>query len=54
MTNVIFFAVLAVSALALGVLGQVQARREETERLRREHEALLEKYGPLESRTEYR
>jgi hypothetical protein len=51
---VVVFAVLAVSALVLCGVGQAQARREETERLRREHEALLEKYGPLESRTEYR
>jgi hypothetical protein len=51
---VIVFALLAVGALALCVVGQVLTRREETERLRREHEALLEKFGPLESRTEYR
>jgi len=47
-------AVLAVGALALCIVGQAQARREETARLQREHEEVLEKMAALESRTEYR
>lgn len=50
----IVLAAFAVGALVLCVIGQVRTRREETARLRREEEALREKYGALGTRTEYR
>jgi hypothetical protein len=50
----IVFAVCAVGALALCGVAQVQASREETARLKREQEALVEKYGGFESGTPYR
>jgi hypothetical protein len=54
MSEGIVFAALAIAALALCVVGQVKASREETARLRREGEALREKYAKFEARTEYR
>jgi hypothetical protein len=51
---VIVLAAFSISALVLCVIGQVRAHREETARLRREEEALREKYGALAARTEYR
>lgn len=47
-------AVLSAVTLGLIVVGQVQAAREEAERIRRETEELREKHGPEEFRSEYR
>jgi hypothetical protein len=51
---VAIFAVLSAVTLAVIVVGQVQAAREEAERIRRETEELREKHAPEEFRSEYR
>jgi hypothetical protein len=53
----IVMAILAAGALIAAVVGQVQARREESTRIKREHEELVEKHARLAldaTRTEYR
>jgi hypothetical protein len=53
----IAMAILAAGALVAAMVGQVQARREEIARIKREHEALVDKHARLSldaTRTEYR
>jgi hypothetical protein len=53
----IVMAILAAGALVAAVVGQVQAHREQTARIKREHEELVDKHARLAldaTRTEYR